>query len=153
MSEEIDGVAPKPKKIVKKKKSKLQKKIDDVNSKLWKNKCDYIWRTVCVKLNPKCEICGKTENLNVHHMIPRQMSSHRHIVKNGIVLDASCHKFSFELSPHKAPVAFFGWMFKNKRELFDWLIEQKASSKEHEDYKTIYERLMEEYKELLATNI
>jgi hypothetical protein len=131
-----------------KKKSKLQKKIDDLNSRLWRNKCDKIWKELVTKAYlGKCAICKSTDYCQAHHMIPRIMTSHRHIVENGILLCASHHKYSFELSPHKAPVEFFKWMIMHHPDKWDWLLKQQPSREHVSTFKEIYEQL------LLQTNI
>jgi 5-methylcytosine-specific restriction endonuclease McrA len=136
-----------------KKKSKLQKRKDDHNSRLWRNKADWAWREVCRILHDnKCVICNKSENLNIHHLIPRQMGSHRHIVMNGIALCASCHKYSFELSPHKAPVAFFSWLINNKPDLWKWLANERPTRKPTKSYKDVYEDLARTLDSLKNTN-
>jgi len=69
------------------------------------------------------------------------MISHRHYAQNGILLCASHHKYSFELSPHKAPVAFFKWIMKNDYERWTWLLEQNPSRESPKSFKEIYEDL------------
>jgi hypothetical protein len=111
-----------------KKKSKLQKKIDDPNSKLWRNKADKLWKQlVSLHGEGKCAICGSKEWVQAHHLIPREMISHRHQVQNGVFLCASHHKYSFELSPHKAPIAFFKWIMKEDLGRWEWLLKQEPS--------------------------
>jgi len=113
-----------------KKKSKLQKRKDNPNSTLWRNKADKLWRSlVAAKWNNKCAICGATEYVQAHHLIPREMKSHRHVVKNGILLCASHHKYSFEISPHKAPIAFITWLMKEHEDIWEWVSSQTPSRK------------------------
>ena len=64
--------------------------------------------------NWKCVICGNKFRPNAHHIIPRQLKETRHLVMNGITLCPKHHRFSFELSAHQNPLAFFMWM-KEKR--------------------------------------
>lgn len=126
----------------KQKKSKLKKRIDDHNSKLWLNKADTAWRKLVFHLGDgKCMICGSQEFVQTHHLIPREMRSHRHIVINGINLCASHHKYSFEISPHKAPVAFFRWMISNQPERWNWLLTQNPDRKNSITLKETYEIL------------
>lgn len=108
-----------------KKKSQLQKRIEDPNSRLWRNKADKAWKELVHKnFNKKCAICGASENVQAHHLIPREMGSHRHVVTNGVLLCSSHHKYSFILSPHKAPIEFAKWMIANKPGLWEWVLEQ-----------------------------
>jgi hypothetical protein len=132
-----------------KKKSKLQKKIDDPNSRLWRNKADKLWRELVVLYwKSRCAICGAVENIQAHHMIPREMYSHRHIVRNGIILCASHHKYSFELSPHKAPVAFFKWLREHAAGLLEWALEQTPSRKNERTFREIATELEETLKKM-----
>lgn len=128
-----------------KKKSKLQKKIDDENSKLWKNKCDKLWRQlVSEQWNKSCAICGSKDFVQAHHLIPREMHSHRHLLKNAIFICASHHKYSFELSPHKAPVEFFRWLIKHHPDIWAWLMEQIPSRKNIISFKETAQKLLEQ---------
>lgn len=64
----------------------------------------------------KCVICGRTEFLHTHHIIPRENKIFRFDINNGITLCAKHHKFSFEISPHKNPFIFFIWFNKHRIE-------------------------------------
>ncbi len=131
-----------PKNPKKQKMSKLARRIADVNGKYWRNKADKAWKEAVFKAGDgKCAICRSTEWVQAHHLIPREMISHRHIVNNGIMLCASHHKYSFELSPHKAPVAFFGWIMKSDPTRWTWLLEQKPSRENTITFKEISENL------------
>ena len=124
----------------KKKKSKLQKKIDDPHSRLWRNKADKAWKQL-VAWAGSCIVCGSVEFCQAHHLIPREMTSHRHIVENGAYLCASHHKYSFEMSPHKAPVSFFNWFSTKYPERWTWLLQQTPSRTNVDTFKEIYEKL------------
>ena len=129
-----------------KKKSKLQKKIDDPNSRLWRNKADKLWKQlVHLKYNNKCAICDSTDFVQAHHMVPREMTSHRHVIQNGIVLCCSHHKYSFEISPHKAPVAFFKWLMEHRPDVWSWVLQQNPSRKNESTFKDIALKLGNEY--------
>lgn len=126
-------------KLKKQKMSKLAKRIADVNGKYWRNKADKAWKElVFIHGGAKCAICDSNDWLQAHHLIPREMTSHRHVVANGILLCASHHKYSFELSPHKAPVAFFGWIIKSNGMRWAWLLEQVPSRSNPATFKDIY---------------
>lgn len=60
-----------------------------------------------------CMICGRTDNLNAHHIIPREYRPTRHDARNAITLCILHHKFSLEISPHKNAFVFFLWYQKN----------------------------------------
>jgi len=59
--------------------------------------------------NNMCVVCGSTERLNAHHIIPREIKDTKHNLDNGISLCPKHHRFSFELSAHQNPLAFFVW--------------------------------------------
>ena len=50
----------------------------------------------------KCRNCGKTNNLNAHHIHPRGRKSTRLVLENGLSLCAGCHVFSPD-SVHRSP--------------------------------------------------
>jgi len=56
-----------------------------------RNKADRLYQQVGLKLNPKCECCGKPAS-EVHHFVPKSLaSSLRYELKNGISICRSCH--------------------------------------------------------------
>lgn len=81
--------------ILKEKHSELLNALKDVTGCKVNNRGD---GKVCawekkVKRTGKCEICGSTEKLEAHHIIPWEYSiSGRTDVKNGQCLCESCHK-------------------------------------------------------------
>lgn len=111
-----------------KKKSKLQKRKDNPDSTYWRNKADKLWKEfVAMSWDHECAVCGSKDYVQAHHLIPREMRSHRHAIANGILLCASHHKYSFEMSPHKAPVAFIMWLINSRPHIWDWVSSQVAS--------------------------
>jgi 5-methylcytosine-specific restriction endonuclease McrA len=70
----------------------------------------------------KCVICGRSDHLNTHHIIPRENRATRHDLMNGITLCVLHHKFSLEISPHKNAFEFFLWLKKNRPEQFNYLL-------------------------------
>lgn len=46
-----------------------------------------------------CQLCGKTERLNSHHIISRSRRSTRWLIKNGVCLCQGCHKFKLHVDP------------------------------------------------------
>ena len=78
-----------------------------------------------VKLRDKeCVVCGETKRLNAHHILPRQLTEHRTDMMNGIALCPKHHRFSWELSAHQNPMAFFFWMYNNRPKQFAYIINQ-----------------------------
>lgn len=69
----------------------------------------------------KCVICGNSDKVNCHHIIPRENREFRHDLNNGISLCFLHHKFSLEISPHKNALAFFLWLEKNRPEQYFYL--------------------------------
>jgi hypothetical protein len=107
------------------KKSKLQKRIDDPCSRYWRNKADDLWRQMIFEIEGhKCAVCGATEHLNAHHLIPRTFLYFRHDLRNGILLCPSHHKYGNVLSAHKNPIRFVLWFMKNRPPQWSWLSEQ-----------------------------
>lgn len=80
--------------------STLKKKLD----KLWSQK---------IKEKGACEICGKKENLNSHHIIGRRSLNLRWDLRNGCLLCPYCHTFSTN-SAHQNPLFFLDWMKKHR---------------------------------------
>ena len=62
----------------------------------------------------KCEHCGKTENLNSHHVIGRTNKALRWDYRNCVVLCVYCHKFNHFWSAHETPTIFNDWI-RSKR--------------------------------------
>ena len=133
-----------------KKKSKLQKKIEDPTSRYWKLKADKLWKLIVTHLGGgKCTICSGTEFVQAHHILPREMYSHRHDVRNAILLCCSHHKYSFEISPHKAPVEFFKWLIKIHPDLWEWLTSQAPTRKNSITFKEVVDNLTAQYKDII----
>jgi hypothetical protein len=95
--------------------AKRRKKSD---SKLLGDKLDKLW-SLCVKLRAlgRCEKCGRTENLNSHHVFTRHNYSTRWDLSNGFCLCAKCHKFD-RFSAHNAPTEFGQWAISQRGQ--DW---------------------------------
>jgi len=125
-----------------KRKSNLQKRIDNPNSRLWRNKADKLWRQlVLARWGGRCAVCGVMEHVQAHHLIPKEMHSHRHLVENGILLCALHHKYSFELSPHKSPIIFVRWLIVEYPAVWDWLLKQSPTNKNVTPYKQAVDAL------------
>ena len=88
-----------------------------VNSKYWRDRADLLWRTLILKLEPRCAVTahgGSDEpcsgHLNAHHLVSRAIPCLRHERENGITLCVWHHTYSSRLSPHAAPLHFSDWM-------------------------------------------
>ena len=95
-----------------------------MGSRLWRNKCDKIWRElVFAQEGKKCAICGDTEFLNAHHLIPRELLVYRHDLRNSVLLCPIHHKYGFLLSAHRNPVRFMLWLMRTRPVTWKWLSE------------------------------
>ena len=102
--------------------SKRATKCGDCKRKAWATKLknrpgkvnktrDKNWSYMVKELaGNKCEYCGKTENLNSHHIFSRSNHNLRWDVVNGCCLCAGCHTFSTKFSAHKTPLEFAIWI-------------------------------------------
>ena len=111
-------------------KEKLAKKELKLLDKVWASNVKYRDESICA-------ICGSTRLLNSHHVIPREIKYSRHLFENGITLCVSHHKYSFEISAHRNPFAFFMWLMKNRHEQFDKLVLLNAEIRDNETEKKV----------------
>jgi hypothetical protein len=72
----------------------------------------------------KCCLCSKTENLNAHHILPREIKEFRFDIDNGITLCPSHHKYSLEISSHRNPFVFYTWFLYNRTKQYFELIKK-----------------------------
>lgn len=79
-----------------------------------KKRLDKLWQRAITARDRYCQICGKTEGLNAHHIYSRSRLNTRYDCENGILLCPGCHCFSSLLSAHKAPRAFLRWLENRK---------------------------------------
>jgi hypothetical protein len=76
------------------------------------------WASYALKIgNNKCAKCGKTKNLNVHHLISKHIKATRLDKDNAIVLCAGCHRFNKICSAHQGPLGFFMWFLWERGEV------------------------------------
>jgi hypothetical protein len=74
-----------------------------------------------------CLICGTTEKLNAHHLVPRNELITRHLYLNGISLCAFHHKYCNKFSSHRNPAMFLLILRQKKPEQYTWLIQTLLS--------------------------
>jgi len=105
------------------KKSKLQKRIEDPNSRYWRNRADKAWKElIFLKFGNKCAVCDAVKNLNAHHLMPREIALYRHDIHNGILLcGVFHHKYGVGLSAHRNPMAFAMWLEQNMPDIWKWI--------------------------------
>lgn len=107
-----------------------------------KKKLDTLWSQI-IRSKGSCEVCGKTENLNAHHLIGRRDLSLRWELMNGVCLCAGCHTFKLR-SAHQDPIWFHQWLLENKGQ--DYL-DELNSLRELKSYKiSDYELILADLK-------
>ena len=74
----------------------------------------------------KCVICGDTNGLNAHHIIPRENHETKFDIENGISLCPIHHFFNRQISAHNNPLAFFMWLEKNRPEQLEHVKQEMA---------------------------
>ncbi len=84
------------------------------SKKTLRNKLDKAWSRAILSKG-KCEICGKKESLNAHHIVGRRNLALRWDLKNGVCLCAGCHTFK-TLSAHQNPEFFHFWLEEHRWE-------------------------------------
>jgi len=97
------------------------------SGKVKKGYIDLLWGNL-VKLmaGAKCEYCGKTNNLNSHHIFSRSRLNLRWDTDNGVCLCASHHTLG-NFSAHKAPIDFIEWLKEKRGE--DWYNKLREKSR------------------------
>jgi hypothetical protein len=105
------------------------KKLDD----LWSKK---------VKGIGICEMCGRRDYLNAHHIYSRSNRSVRWDLNNGICLCSGHHTLCND-SAHKAPADFIDWVKDYRgKEWWEKLVKAKNEINKFQDYETIKEELV-----------
>ncbi|RKX21926.1 MAG: hypothetical protein DRP45_11825 [Candidatus Zixiibacteriota bacterium] len=132
----------KPIKRKKKPLSKLAKRKQNPNSKYYKKRADAAWSKVVRRVG-KCEKCGRTQNLQAHHFIRRDVLHLRHVVENGICLCSHCHANDKMNSAHGSPLNFYEWLADVKPKRMAWVEAHRHEQKplERETYAEALERL------------
>ena len=112
----------------------------------WKKKCDKLW-AIIVRSIGHCEVCGKTENLNAHHLIGRGNYKYRYDLDNGLCLCVGHHMFNRDISAHASMESIVGlleWLQDNKPEQYRWFMDNKGKRDSIKpDYPAIFEYLIE----------
>jgi 5-methylcytosine-specific restriction endonuclease McrA len=100
-------------KQTKKETKRLLKKAE---VKLWKEV-----RLACIERDGGCVICGSRTRMSAHHLVPREIKELKYELDNLITLCPLHHKFSLLISPHRNPLSFVAWLYKNRMKQFDRL--------------------------------
>jgi predicted restriction endonuclease len=84
------------------------------SKKTLRNKLDKAWsQLVKQQAGNKCEVCGKTEHLNSHHIVGRRNLRLRWELYNGVCLCPGDHTFKTN-SFHQNPVWADEWLRENR---------------------------------------
>jgi hypothetical protein len=104
----------KPKKITKAKLAKMERTA--------KRKALVQW-SLDVRSGGKCEVCGRTEFLDAHHILPKERyKEYMTVRENGVCLCKNHHKFS-KFSFHRNSVWSTLWLQRTKPDTYKWVIE------------------------------
>ena len=80
------------------------------------------WRLNALRLSKnKCEWCGATKFLNVHHIIGRRYKPLKTSPFNSMVLCARCHKFGVGISAHENPIKVMLYLEAARPVSFEYL--------------------------------
>ena len=87
---------------------------------------DKEWKKAVRERDVHCQICGPQSRptqkiLNCHHLIPREFEEFRWDVDNGMLLCVHHHAWG-KLSAHKNPIWFSEWLLRNKKPIWDWVV-------------------------------
>lgn len=100
---------------------KVKKGLDGELDKAWS-------LLVKHKAKWKCEVCGKRDYLNSHHVFTRRNKSVRWSIMNGVCLCPSHHTLSSKFSAHGTPVTFNDWLIKKRGQNYVDILTIKANS-------------------------
>jgi len=113
-----------------------------------KRYCKEIWAEyVKVRDNYTCQICGRKEYLNSHHIITAKCIYTKFDPEVGITLCSKCHKLG-TVSAHSTPWIIYEWLAKNKPEQYEWFLKNKDKvylkplELNSDDYKRILDQLL-----------
>jgi len=127
------------------KKSKLQKRIEDVSSTYWLVRADDAWSDLIHTVYPYCAVNKDCSGpLEAHHLINRKHYATRHNPWVGILLCSLHHQWSIYLSAHIASLAFAEWLQINEPKKWEWACKHKDDpNPDKPDYKAAMEHLIE----------
>ena len=110
-----------------------------------KKKCDTLYSLI-IRSKGYCEVCGKTENLQTHHVIGRINYILRWDLRNGVCADPGCHMLNRN-SAHNNPIFFINWFKSTRPDDYEYLLTKKNTVKTFNilDYQQILKNLKEAY--------
>lgn len=73
-----------------------------------------------VRKEGKCQICGSTNHVQAHHILPRERyPEHKLNPMNGVALCSNHHKWS-KWSAHRNPLFFILWLRRKFPDKYEW---------------------------------
>jgi hypothetical protein len=90
-------------------------------------KLDKMWREAVKERDGGCQICGRVDYMNAHHVIGRRNQQTRWDLDNGIGLCPKHHTFGTE-SAHQDPAWFMEWFQANYPERYANIMKQRIMS-------------------------
>jgi len=75
---------------------------------------DKVWGQIIHLRDKQCQICGKIEGTNAHHICTKSRMNTRFDLENGILLCCYHHTLSKDMSAHKAHRNFDIWLINKK---------------------------------------
>ena len=94
-----------------------------------KKRLDKLWSKI-IRSKGYCEVCGKREYLNAHHIIGRRAMNTRYDLRNGCCLCSGCHTFGNK-SAHQNPLWFDEWLRNNRNSDYKHLKEKQWKMKQY----------------------
>lgn len=105
----------KPKKLTKKKQLALARSA--------KRKALLTWSKNVRARDAKCIVCGRSDHLNAHHVLPKEAYKEWMFEEvNGVTLCPSHHKFN-KYSAHKNPIWFAHFLQQFRTDQYEWAVE------------------------------
>ena len=117
----------------------------EIKKKTVKNRVDKLWGLLVHK-KERCEVCGKSDGLNAHHIIGRRRLSTRWDLRNSCLLCAKHHLFGND-SAHQNAIWFDEWLENNRPEDREYLKEKSREASKPYSVKELLE-IEEKLKEL-----
>ena len=101
---------------------------------------DKLWSEI-IRQKGYCEVCGKPNANNPHHVIGRVNHVLRWDVRNGCLLCAGCHTMNTK-SAHQDMIWFVDWFKKARPEDYEYLLKKKNGLWD-KDYDKVLAKLKE----------
>ena len=109
--------------------------------KTCKREADRLWSLIIRRKNNSCcEICGRPNANNPHHVIGRVNYILRWDIRNGCLLCQGCHILNSK-SAHQDPIFFIDWFKKHRLDDYKYLLKKKNKIWD-KDYDKVLEYLI-----------